>query len=76
MARLLRCAWGTVVKFQSNLPPRVEPLTPGTLMPSSSRAEGPASMTRMLAFFSSWLRRVARAFPAVPPPTMILDRIS
>jgi hypothetical protein len=71
MARLLRCGCGTVVKFQSYLPPRVEPLRPGTLMPSSWRADGPASMMRMLAFFSFWLRRVARALPAVPPPTMI-----
>jgi len=60
-----------VVKFQSYFVARVEPFLPGTLIPSSLKAAGPASMTRTVEFGRRWLRRVERARPAVPPPTMI-----
>jgi len=65
-----------VVKFQSYLVPRVEPFLPGTLMPSSLKAAGPASMTRIVELGRRWLRRVDRARPAVPPPTIICSNVS
>lgn len=59
------------MKFQSYFVPSVEPFFAGTLIPSSSKAAGPASMTRIFEFGRPWLSRVDKASPAVPPPTMI-----
>src|SRR4051794_12570422 len=71
MDRPSRDACGTVVKFQSRVEPKIDPRRPGTLILRSSGAAGPASIRRILDLGRPRLRRVARAVPAVPPPTMI-----
>ncbi|EJT68717.1 hypothetical protein GGTG_13704 [Gaeumannomyces tritici R3-111a-1] len=63
-------ACSTEVRFQSNRPPQERPPNPGMLIVSSGSA-GPASRSKIDALGRPWLRRVARAAPAVPPPTMI-----
>ena len=73
--RLLALGCAMVVKFQSYLPPSVEPFLPGTEIPGSWRPSGPASMTRTLRSGRPRLMREATARPAVPPPMTILSLV-